>query len=122
MVELSLTPLSGIRFEKTDMSYGVNEVLLASVLGAVVFSFLAAQPLCIVGVTGLQVYVLDLSVSIPLYSPLPMPAMRSNGLLASPATSSGRCSTFISIRVRTYRVCLLDSMLPLSISKRESRF
>lgn len=52
MVELSLTPLSGIRFEKTDMSYGVNEVLLASVLGAVVFSFLAAQPLCIVGVTG----------------------------------------------------------------------
>ncbi|KAI5847767.1 HCO3 transporter family protein [Morchella snyderi] len=39
-------------FEKTDMSYGVNEVLLASVLGAVVFSFLAAQPLCIVGVTG----------------------------------------------------------------------
>ncbi|PWW73562.1 hypothetical protein C7212DRAFT_284748 [Tuber magnatum] len=40
------------RFEKTNMSYGVNEVLLASVLGAVVFSFLAAQPLCIVGVTG----------------------------------------------------------------------
>ena len=40
------------RFEKTKMSYGVNEVLLASVLGAVVFSFLAAQPLCIVGVTG----------------------------------------------------------------------
>lgn len=39
-------------FEKTHMSYGVNEVLLASVLGAVVFSFLAAQPLVIVGVTG----------------------------------------------------------------------
>ncbi|KAM5441302.1 hypothetical protein MferCBS31731_003731 [Microsporum ferrugineum] len=39
-------------FEKTHMSYGVNEVLLASVLGAVVFSFLAGQPLVIVGVTG----------------------------------------------------------------------
>lgn len=34
------------------MSYGVNEVLLASVLGAVVFAILAAQPLVIVGVTG----------------------------------------------------------------------
>ncbi|KAI9843592.1 MAG: hypothetical protein M1838_002541 [Thelocarpon superellum] len=34
------------------MSYGVNEVLLASVLGSVVFAVLAAQPLVIVGVTG----------------------------------------------------------------------
>lgn len=34
------------------MSFGVNEVLLASVLGAVVFSVAAAQPLVIVGVTG----------------------------------------------------------------------
>lgn len=40
-------------FEKTNQSYGVNEVLLASVLGAVVFALLAAQPLVIVGVTGL---------------------------------------------------------------------
>lgn len=39
-------------FTKTNMSYGVNEVLLASVLGAVVFSLFAAQPLVIVGVTG----------------------------------------------------------------------
>ena len=39
-------------FTKTDMQYGVNEVLLASVLGAVVFSVLACQPLVIVGVTG----------------------------------------------------------------------
>lgn len=39
-------------FEKTNQSFGVNEVLLASVLGAVVFSLLAAQPLVIVGVTG----------------------------------------------------------------------
>lgn len=39
-------------FDKTNQSYGVNEVLLASVLGAVVFSLLAAQPLVIVGVTG----------------------------------------------------------------------
>ncbi|KAH8596952.1 anion transporter [Bisporella sp. PMI_857] len=39
-------------FEKTKMSYGVNEVLLASVLGSVVFAVFAAQPLVIVGVTG----------------------------------------------------------------------
>ncbi|KAF7520379.1 hypothetical protein G7054_g12794 [Neopestalotiopsis clavispora] len=39
-------------FTKTDMQYGVNEVLLSSVLGAVVFSLLACQPLVIVGVTG----------------------------------------------------------------------
>ena len=39
-------------FSKTAMSFGVNEVLLASVLGSVVFSIFAAQPLVIVGVTG----------------------------------------------------------------------
>lgn len=39
-------------FTKTKMSYGVNEVLLASVLGSVVFAVFAAQPLVIVGVTG----------------------------------------------------------------------
>ncbi|ERS99093.1 hypothetical protein HMPREF1624_04289 [Sporothrix schenckii ATCC 58251] len=39
-------------FTKTHMQYGVNEVLLASVLGAVVFAVLACQPLVIVGVTG----------------------------------------------------------------------
>ncbi|PHH91822.1 hypothetical protein CDD83_10171 [Cordyceps sp. RAO-2017] len=36
----------------TDSNYGVNETLLSSVLGAVVFSLFAAQPLVIVGVTG----------------------------------------------------------------------
>jgi boron transporter len=40
-------------FDKTGRSFGVNEVLLASVLGAVVFSLAAAQPLVIVGVTGM---------------------------------------------------------------------
>ncbi|KAF2797287.1 hypothetical protein K505DRAFT_235880 [Melanomma pulvis-pyrius CBS 109.77] len=39
-------------FAKTDQSFGVNEVLLASVLGSIVFSLAAAQPLVIVGVTG----------------------------------------------------------------------
>ncbi|KAL9055763.1 MAG: hypothetical protein Q9206_003013 [Seirophora lacunosa] len=39
-------------FTKTDSSYGVNEVLLASVLGSVVFAVFACQPLVIVGVTG----------------------------------------------------------------------
>ncbi|KAA8620180.1 anion exchange family protein [Pyrenophora tritici-repentis] len=39
-------------FAKTDQSFGVNEVLLSSVLASVVFSLAAAQPLVIVGVTG----------------------------------------------------------------------
>jgi len=39
-------------FTKTHNSFGVNEVLLSSVLGCVVFSLLACQPLVIVGVTG----------------------------------------------------------------------
>ncbi|KAJ4268355.1 hypothetical protein NW762_002418 [Fusarium torreyae] len=39
-------------FQKTGSNYGVNEVLLASVLGSLVFSLFAAQPLVIVGVTG----------------------------------------------------------------------
>jgi boron transporter len=39
-------------FSKTDQSFGVNEVLLSSVLASVVFSIAAAQPLVIVGVTG----------------------------------------------------------------------
>lgn len=40
-------------FQNTGSNYGVNEVLLASVLGSVVFSLFAAQPLVIVGVTGI---------------------------------------------------------------------
>jgi hypothetical protein len=48
-------------FEKTKQSYGVNEVLLASVLGAVVFAVFAAQPLVIVGVTGEFVQLLGAS-------------------------------------------------------------
>lgn len=39
-------------FSKTGSNYGVNEVLLASVLGSLVFALFAAQPLVIVGVTG----------------------------------------------------------------------
>ncbi|ODQ66334.1 hypothetical protein NADFUDRAFT_73580 [Nadsonia fulvescens var. elongata DSM 6958] len=39
-------------FDKTNNSYGVNEVLLASAMGGIVFGLLAGQPLCIVGVTG----------------------------------------------------------------------
>ncbi|SCU95749.1 LAFA_0G02080g1_1 [Lachancea sp. 'fantastica'] len=39
-------------FDRTDQSYGVNEVLLASALGGIVFGLFSGQPLCIVGVTG----------------------------------------------------------------------
>lgn len=40
-------------FQRIGTEYGVNETLLASVLGAVVFSLFAAQPIVIVGVTGM---------------------------------------------------------------------
>lgn len=39
-------------FDRTDNAYGVNEVLLASAMGGIVFGLFAGQPLCIVGVTG----------------------------------------------------------------------
>lgn len=39
-------------FTRTHSNYGVNEVLLSSVLGSFVFSLIACQPLVIVGVTG----------------------------------------------------------------------
>lgn len=40
-------------YERTDHSYGVNEVILASALAAIVFSVFSIQPLTFVGVTGL---------------------------------------------------------------------
>lgn len=39
-------------FDRTNNSYGVNEILLSSAMGGIVFGLLAGQPLCIVGVTG----------------------------------------------------------------------
>lgn len=39
-------------FDRTDNAFGVNEVLLASSIGGIVFGLFAGQPLCIVGVTG----------------------------------------------------------------------
>lgn len=39
-------------FDKTKNSYGVNEILLSSAMGGIVFGVFAGQPLCIVGVTG----------------------------------------------------------------------
>jgi hypothetical protein len=39
-------------FDRTDNSYGVNEVLLASALAGIVFGIFSGQPLTIVGVTG----------------------------------------------------------------------
>jgi len=39
-------------FDRTDGAYGVNEVLMGSAMGGVVFGLLAGQPLCVVGVTG----------------------------------------------------------------------
>jgi len=41
-------------FRETNNNFGVNEVLLSSVLAAVMFSLFAGQPLCIVGVTGMS--------------------------------------------------------------------
>lgn len=39
-------------FDRTDHAFGVNEVLLSSAMGGIVFGILGGQPLCIVGVTG----------------------------------------------------------------------
>lgn len=39
-------------FDKTNNSYGVNEVLLSSALAGIVFGIFGGQPLVIVGVTG----------------------------------------------------------------------
>lgn len=39
-------------FDRTDNSYGVNEVLLSLAMAGVVFGLFSGQPLCIVGVTG----------------------------------------------------------------------
>ncbi|KAH3686290.1 hypothetical protein WICPIJ_002739 [Wickerhamomyces pijperi] len=39
-------------FDKTNNSYGVNEVLLSSALAGIVFGIFSGQPLTIVGVTG----------------------------------------------------------------------
>jgi boron transporter len=62
-------------FSKTNMSYGVNEVLVASVLGSVLFALAAAQPLVIVGVTGMyifpgltEVYSMNLSGPITVFN------------------------------------------------------
>lgn len=39
-------------FDKTDNAYGINEILLSSAIGGLVFGIFSGQPLCIVGVTG----------------------------------------------------------------------
>ncbi|EDK38695.2 hypothetical protein PGUG_02793 [Meyerozyma guilliermondii ATCC 6260] len=39
-------------FDKTENSYGVNEVLMSSAFAGVAFGLFSGQPLCIVGVTG----------------------------------------------------------------------
>jgi len=39
-------------FNRTDNSFGVNEVLLASVIGCCMFATMSCQPLVIVGITG----------------------------------------------------------------------
>lgn len=38
---------------RTEGAYGINEVILASALAAIVFPIFSVQPLTIVGVTGL---------------------------------------------------------------------
>lgn len=38
---------------RTNGAYGINEVILASALAAIVFPIFSCQPLTIVGVTGL---------------------------------------------------------------------
>lgn len=60
-------------FDHTNNSYGVNEVLLSSAMGGIVFGLLAGSPLCIVGVTGpisifnYTVYELITPLNIPYF-------------------------------------------------------
>ncbi|GMF12615.1 unnamed protein product [Ambrosiozyma monospora] len=39
-------------FDHTHNSYGLNEILMSSAMGGIVFGLFAGNPLCIVGVTG----------------------------------------------------------------------
>lgn len=60
-------------FDHTANSYGVNEVLLASAMGGIVFGLFSGSPLCIVGVTGpvsifnYTVYELVVPMGIPYF-------------------------------------------------------
>lgn len=40
-------------YHRTKGAYGVNEVILASAMSAIVFPLFAVQPLTFVGITGL---------------------------------------------------------------------
>lgn len=60
-------------FDHTNNSYGVNEVLLSSAMGGIVFGLFAGSPLCIVGVTGpisifnYTVYEIIVPLNIPYF-------------------------------------------------------
>lgn len=62
-------------YRRTDGQFGVNEGLLSSALAAMVFSILGAQPLTIVGITGLislfnyTIYDIIKIYDIALYQP-----------------------------------------------------
>lgn len=79
-------------FSKTGSNYGVNEVLLASVLGSVVFSVFAAQPLVIVGVTGSSLTI-DVCVSAANRNQVLLPYSTSSSLMAD---TPGHVTDFIS--------------------------
>ena len=95
-------------FQRIGTEYGVNETLLASVLGAVVFSLFAAQPIVIVGVTGpITVFnytVYDIieptgvnyigfmawiGMSAPLYPFTPLPPLSYRHVPDGPSFSTG---------------------------------
>lgn len=67
---------------RTNGAYGINEVILASALAAIVFPIFSVQPLTFVGVTGL----------INLVSNLPS---RDRFLPSRPHTSKARSQKFL---------------------------
>lgn len=62
-------------YRRTDGQFGINEGLLASALAAMVFSVVGAQPLTIVGITGLislfnyTIYDIIKIYNVDLYQP-----------------------------------------------------
>lgn len=74
-------------YHRTNGAYGVNEVILASALAAIVFPVFSVQPLTFVGVTGL----INLVSSLPHV--FPRLQLRRSLSPLFPALSVGRwCS------------------------------
>jgi hypothetical protein len=74
-------------YHRTNGAYGVNEVILASAMVAIIFPIFSVQPLTFVGVTGL----INL-VSAQIGGNCPWPPFRLRGVGPWPSADYGRRS------------------------------